>query len=741
MAFRSPGADSPPPPAARPAVDRVLVVALPGVSFRSAAGLRLPNLARFLSEAAVAGLSAPPVGSRSDSERSSPGESYATIGAGARATGVAGLDRLAFEAGDRFEGGPAEAAFERRTGRPPEGTAFTLAGSALAADAAGRRFGARTGALGEALSGAGVYRAVLANGDTALTGTAPDTYGREPALALADHLGSLSGASMGRHLLVADPVAPFGLRLAEGPLLAAFRQHWRSRSVVWVELSDLARAHAYGLLSSSGQQTSLADSALRGADRLLDRLLREVEPGRDAVLLVGVPSPGREPGLTMTALRAPGLAPGLLSSPSTRRQGIVSAVDLAPTVLSLLGLVRPPSMEGRPVGVVAPKQDAWLDRLVAIEAEAHFRDGLVGAAATGLLAIQLGMVLTASVGGLRRRKAADPGRRRRARRSFLATASLVLVCLLPMTHVAARVGFSSRGPGAYVVFLGLGALALGLVFALFGHRHRLDPLLLALALLFGLLVVDATTGSRFQLNGVFGYSPTAGGRFAGLGNVAYAQLAASALLLAALLCARFSRTPGLLLAGAVLGTALLVDGLPMWGADVGGVLAGAPAFALTLAGLSGRRLTRRWVLTVAVATPLLVGVFAVIDLGRPELDRTHLGRLVEAVGNDGPGALARVVTRKGAASLSTFTRWAWIGLVGLSGALLCHLAFGAPGRMRALLRDIPQLRPALTGLAVVAVLGLVLNDSGVAVSGMVAAVLNPTLVYLTAPHPSGDPGS
>ncbi|MGH9022412.1 MAG: hypothetical protein ACRDV9_04820, partial [Acidimicrobiia bacterium] len=649
VVWRPPAEDVAPPPAAHPIVDRILVVSLPGVSFQTAASLDLPRLSAFLSEAAVAGLSAPPVGSRSDSERSSPGESYATIGAGARATGVAGLDRLAFEAGEHFEGGPAEAAFERRTGRPPEGAAFTLAGSALAADAKGRLFGAQTGALGQALFNAGVYRAVLANGDTALTGTAPDTYGREPALALADHLGSLSGASLGRHLLVVDPVAPFGLRLAEGPLLDAFGQHWRSRSVVWVELSDLARAHAYGVLSSPGQQTALADAALRGADRVLGRLLEEVETDRDAVLVLGVPSPGQAAGLTLTALRAPGLAPGLLSSPSTRRAGIVSAVDLAPTVLSLLGLARPSSMEGRPIGVVAPKQDAWLDRLVAIEAEAHFRDRLVGTAATGLLAMQLGLVVSASAGGLWRRKAAVAGRKRRMSRRILATASLALVSLLPMTHVAARVGFSSRGAGSYVAFLCLGALVLGLVFQLLGHRHRLDPLLLGLALVYCLLVVDATTGSKFQLNAVFGYSPTAGGRFAGLGNLAYAQLASSALLLAALLCARFPRTPGLLLGGAVLGTALLVDGLPMWGADVGGVLAGAPAFALTLAGLSGRRPTRRWVLAVVVATPLLVGGFAAIDLWRPELDRTHLGRLVEAVRSDGPGALLRVVTRKGAA--------------------------------------------------------------------------------------------
>ena len=59
-------------------------------------------------------------------------------------------------------------------------------------------------------------------------------------------------------------------------------------------------------------------------------------------------------------------------------------------------------------------------------------------------------------------------------------------------------------------------------------------------LVFGLLVVDMLLGAPLQLNTVFGYSPTVGGRFAGMGNLAYGQFAGAAFLLTGLLVHRIA---------------------------------------------------------------------------------------------------------------------------------------------------------------------------------------------------------
>ena len=50
--------------------------------------------------------------------------------------------------------------------------------------------------------------------------------------------------------------------------------------------------------------------------------------------------------------------------------------------------------------------------------------------------------------------------------------------------------------------------------------------------------------------------------------------------------------------------------------------------------------------------------------------------------------------------------------------------------MRALAERVPPIRAALAGLAVLAVLGFALNDSGIAVPGMMLGVIVPALVVL-----------
>ena len=59
-----------------------------------------------------------------------------------------------------------------------------------------------------------------------------------------------------------------------------------------------------------------------------------------------------------------------------------------------------------------------------------------------------------------------------------------------------------------------------------------------------------------------------------------------------------------------------------------------------------------------------------------------------------------------------------------------YLLYAAPGGLRALAQRVPPIRAALAGLAVLAVLGFALNDSGIAVPGMMLGVIVPALVVL-----------
>jgi hypothetical protein len=253
-----------------------------------------------------------------------------------------------------------------------------------------------------------------------------------------------------------------------------------------------------------------------------------------------------------------------------------------------------------------------------------------------------------------------------------------------------------------------------------------------LGIMVGLIVLDVATGARLQFNAVFGYSPTVAGRFAGLGNSGFAQLAAGTVLLAGLVAYRIRGRRGVGLAIALMVIAIIVDGAPFFGSDVGGVLSMVPAYAVTATLLLGWKVRWKLIALYGAATLALLAIFAAVDLSRPATKRTHLGRLVKSgEGEGGFHAITTVIHRKYSQNTDLLFRSIWTIMLPVVLAGIAYLIYRAPGRMRGLHERIPQLSAGLVGLGIVAVLGTALNDSGIAVAGVMLGVMTPVLIVVT----------
>jgi hypothetical protein len=204
----------------------------------------------------------------------------------------------------------------------------------------------------------------------------------------------------------------------------------------------------------------------------------------------------------------------------------------------------------------------------------------------------------------------------------------------------------------------------------------------------------------------------------------------AAIFLAAMIVRRWPGNRGRVAMVALLAAVILVDAAPMWGADVGGALAGIPALALVGAELGRWRIRWRTVALWGLATVAVVVALGLLDLTRDSADRSHLGRLFERIDSDGIGGLWTVVDRKLGANLRSLTSSVWRFI--LFPVVLGVIAVGwrAPGRLRTLIERFPELRAAMPGLLATAVLGYALNDSGIAVPGMMLAAGVPAVVYL-----------
>jgi hypothetical protein len=714
-------------------VERVLVVSLPGIDWETVEDAELPNLEQFVDGAAIADMS-----TRIGRRNATPTDAYLTLGAGTRAVAPLVDTAVAVEPDETYGGVPSAELLARRLGEVPDGIAYLGIGAAIDANAESA-FGAEVGTLGDQLDAAGINRAVIGNADAAEEVVSEDplpdgAYGRGAATMLMGSDGVVPGGAVSRSLLTHDPAAAFGMRLDSGEVIDAFDAAWDDDEpgVVLVEASDLSRVTAYGARATGAQRRALRDAAMAEADSLLGDLLDRIDPERDAVIVLSPVSPSASPALGIVGLRAPGVDAGLLQSATTRRDGYVQLADVTPTLLTLLGFDEEAAdgMEGRSFQVGSRTGGADRARQLADAADAAaFRDATMVLAVT-VVSTSLALLVLATA--LRRRLPVSAQR-------LLVPLAFGALGLVPASFLVGRIGAVRANLLAQIAVVVAIAAVLALVADRIEQRRPGRGALVAVGWVVGLIALDIALGAPLQLNTIFGYSVGVAGRFTGLGNLAFALFGSATIVLAALIADR-AGNKGLRIALALMAAVVLMEGLPMLGGDVGGVLAMVPAFGVTALVLVGRPVGWREVAGLAVTTLVVLLAFALVDSIRPPEVQTHLARFADNVFDARWDTLSKNLGRRWQASLGGAELAGWITVAAamvVAGAYAVSVAMGraGPGASRPL-RHRPTLA-ACAGLAVLATLGLVANDSSVAVPLTMLIVIAPAAVLqVLAPGPA-----
>ena len=715
LALWSGGRREPASVAASSPASKVVVFGIPKLGWNDVGTGALPTLDRLARDGAVAAASV-----RTIAGRPSTVEGYASLGAGSRvrADSMAGF---AFEADVALEGGTAGEALVRRTGHRPAGEVAVVGAPATARLNEGRHLPSQPGALGDALRKAGRKIAVVGNADIA-----PPRLPRRPALlrpaaaAAMDSRGWVSTGAVGRQLLTEDRAGPFGLRADPEAMGAAVREALAVADVVVVDPGDMDRAAEFAAVSTPAAAAVARRKALMSSDLLLGQV--EQLAGPDAlILVVSVVPPGKDWHLTPMVAAGKGVRPGYLHSPSTRRLGVVTLTDVAPTVLDTLGLPVAEGMIGHPLRYHLGSGD--LGRLKDIDRDADLRERLYSPLLFWFVLLQAlayagAVVVFARFGGLGRPAA------------LLRLGALAFAAWPLATFVLRAVPeMSAAGPGAAALaVLGIDALLVALAIRL-GRGRPLGPLAWVAGATVALLVADLAVGAPLQTSSLFGYSYHSAARFTGLGNTAFAMLAAAAVLAAALHVHHAPRRrEAVVTAGCLLALVALADGAPSLGSDVGGILTLVPVFGLLLLALTGRRVSWRAAGLAAAAGVVLVAAATGVDLLRPAGSRTHLGELAARVGAEGFEPLWTTVDRKLAANRRSFrSSWFWVAII--NAAYLTAALAWARGWAR-LFPPRSALRAGLVGVLAAGVLGYAVNDSGVVVTGVVFVYVGPLVTLL-----------
>ena len=546
---------------------------------------------------------------------------------------------------------------------------------------------------------------------------------------------------------------------------------------------------------SAGADLTIVDTARDAStdtDRItaLDDALRQAQeqasPGTRIV--IASLADDEDPGPQMAVLpagtaSARGTSSGFVVGTSTHRPGLAQLTDLTPTLTTALAGRSAPAFDGQALdlpasstltpakGAAAP-DDARISRLADDALHARASQRTVIPASTLLVGLAMALLVWAAIA----LRTPEPGRRpavqRRVTWAAIGLSALPPALLLVNAAPWWRVGARNGSPSAWapvsalaaatlvaVSVVGLSAGIAMLVQRRRGTRAGLVALLVTAAIPLTWLI-DAAAGAHLAFNNPLGMNAVVAGRFYGVSNTAFA-LAAGALV--TVIAATWNqlgrgRRTALILTCLLGGAALIVDGAPQLGADVGGALTLVPTLALLGAGLAGLRLSwRRW-LAIGTTTLMVVGGFAVVDLLRPG-GPTHLGRFARQVAD---GSAAGVLGRKAYALVGPFitkpvAAIALACMVALVAAALWWLrrqvrawrAGTSPYAWLTAHGDILRVgeqesgppthgtppsaqwvTAALRSLGVLTAVSVLVNDSGVTMAGFILAVAAPALLAL-----------
>ena len=688
---------------------RVVIFTLPGTTWHNINRFKPPTVLALAAEGAIGSLSV-----RTNSSRTSLASGYVTLGAGTRMDG-----------GRRTGGGRTLGVVTEQDGvawERQEVLGFdeieTLAESAT--------YDAIPGALAEAVD-VPVY--AVGNGDLGEEPATPVGSGRWTLLAAMDPSGTVSEAAVGEELLMPDDTWPYDVRTEPELIEASVDHALDGCGVTFIDHGDMTRVDefqsAYHVPFPSHRER-----ALLAADATLSHTVEALDRDRDLLLVVSPTSPGWAPATHFGVAIAvgPGFNPGTsLVSASTRRDGIVTLPDVAPTILDHLGVERPASMLGRSF-TTTPAVDA--DRVsyaLRLDDEAVFVDRVRTPVSTIFVIFQVIVyVLILWLLMTKREHVLASGLGGR----LLEAATLAVVALPASTYLLGLVEQNALGfVGFTLALLALDAALVGLTVVI--ARGPLDRLLVLSASTLLLLLIDGLTGAQLQLNTVFSYSPIVAGRFAGFGNIAYSVIAATSVIAGTLIVHRWRGSRASLIFVAVLFiVTIIVDGGPAWGSDVGGIIALVPGLAVTWLLLSGKRPSWKIAAVSVLVMLLAMGLFLAIDLARPEESRTHLARLYEDVSARGASAFVDTVIRKARTNLRVFTNTIWTYLVPFALMLIGWLFLRPRGRWDRLAITHPRLRAGLVSALVLSVIGFFVNDSGIVIPALMLSFIVPFALFI-----------
>lgn len=572
---------------------------------------------------------------------------------------------------------------------------------------------ARPGALGSALREAGIRTAVVGDSDI------PGEMHREAVTAAMDSNGVVDYGQVDGLFSNFDRRSPYGIRTDVTALLNRATSALRWSRFMVIDFGDTFRADNYAESCTDQQALSVRHAADARLGAFVGKLASKLDPKKDLLIVLSPNARGFSEieGEKMGAIliSGPGFGEGMLTSPSTRRPGVVTLCDVAPTVLAFFGVKPTADMVGRPMVQTGAGNAAnalvEMNERASLQAQRQVAVRGASVAQSVIVCLVMAAILFVTSAPIRK----------------LAAWLVPIVAALPLAMLYLPLIYSGGLVGTVVALVLLTLVLIGLCFLVFRSPARAFVWLCGAIVIS--LMIDLLRGAPLMLASIASYNIVEGARYYGIGNELMGTMLGAAIVGVGMILAgrkpvfrdlseakrngnpETPRWAGILL-GVVFAAIFVFVAAPELGAKVGGALAMAPAMAAVVLARRGWKPNFKSIALVLLVTVLLVGAMFAVDALRSGSNQSHAGRTASLVASGDMAGLFDIFQRKLALNFMLVATSVWSRLLGLCLAGSAVLAWWGRREYGEGFLDREEAAAAV-GCCVGTAAAFLFNDSGV----------------------------
>lgn len=598
-----------------------------------------------------------------------------------------------------------KAIYERRTGKTTEG--YNIANieiNKLYNLNNSKTINSVIGALGDNLHNSGYKTAVFGNSDTA------DSFIRTNCLIAMDSSGLIDFGNVD-NVLIDDNSYPFGIKTDFNRILSEVKDTKPKASLFIVETGDLDRLNQYSSNLSQDMFLEQRKMILFDIDSFLENLFTEVIDNKSMLIIVSPNSPEDKidnSRLSPIIIWDGGESKGVLSSGTTRRNGIVSNIDIAPTITKYLDADNN-NFVGHAIN--ASNTDEKLNYVVnlnnRVNIVSNLRAPYLNFYSSLVMAITILGILVILMKGCRFNK-----------KISLINFVLSLILILPFVFLLVAY-FDISNPFTFFIIVLL--LVLGTLFVLrFIKENNRMTLLLTMTYLS--LVIDLVLGGNLLRYSVLSYDPIIGARFFGIGNEFTGVILTTMIMLTAL---NMEKTRGNKLFLLILPLTILCVSHPNIGANLGGTISILFASISYFLYIFRVNIDLKKILFIGIIVLIFILLMGIIDI-YINPNPTHLGRTLLMILNSGPMSIISIILRKVQMNIKLMGSSIWSKVLLITILAEICLLLGCRKKIVSIMKNNRYLSGGLISTFIGSIVGLLVNDSGV----LLAAIANTYLVTI-----------